>query len=134
MWPGFLLALRRLTLLAGVSKIAGLFRALFVGAATCGGVAQLVEHMTENHGVGSSILPPATTKLPAKSRSSAEPFRNVFGGTRHSGVRNQTSLFRHGEMAHLNRRVAHLTRGLVGPGAAFKEGLVTRGPSAEVAR
>ena len=27
-----------------------------------GGVAQLVEHMTENHGVDSSILSPATIK------------------------------------------------------------------------
>ena len=29
-----------------------------------GQVAQLVEHMTENHGVGSSILPLATTLFP----------------------------------------------------------------------
>lgn len=72
--------------------------------------------MPENHGVGSSILPPATTKLPVKSRSSAELYRNVFGETRRSGLRSQTSLFRHGEMVHLHRRVAHLTGGLVGPG------------------
>ena len=38
---------------------------LFAGQpARCGQVAQLVEHMTENHGVGSSILPLATAGRP----------------------------------------------------------------------
>ena len=38
---------------------------MWLGRVFCGGqVAQLVEHMTENHGVGSSILPLAIVSKP----------------------------------------------------------------------
>ena len=43
---------------------------MWLGRVFCGGqVAQLVEHMTENHGVGSSILPLAIVLRPEVGRS-----------------------------------------------------------------
>lgn len=61
-WARFAAAIsypaRRLTVIGRANTIERALRSPHIG----GEVAQLVEHMTENHGVGSSILPLATRK------------------------------------------------------------------------